>query len=193
LGNYKTTDVPTKKVLIFLVVSTIISGILGVFILSILENIETELVVTGKIITAFIGILLLVTALLQIKSKGGGTKSEEQLTTIDGIILGIMQGFAALPGLSRSGLTVSVLLLRKCNEVTSLKLSFLMSLPIVLGGNIILNADNFSLSINNVISLFFAFVFGLFTINILLKLAHKVNFGYFVLMFGLLTLSAVFV
>jgi len=193
LVNYKNTDTPTKKTLIFLIISTTISGILGVFILSLLENINTDFTVTGKIITAFIGVLLLITAILQLTSKKGGAKNEEQLTITDGIILGVMQGFAALPGLSRSGLTVSGLLLRKYNEVSSLKLSFLMSLPIVLGGNIVLNLNSVVFSLNNVVSLIFAFIFGILTIDLLLKLAQKINFGYFILMFGFLIIASLLI
>jgi len=105
----------------------------------------------------------------------------------------VVQGFAALPGLSRSGLTVSTLLFRKVNEKDSLKLSFLLSLPIVLGGNILLNSEYFNFSLDSLISLSASFLFGLLTIHYLLKLAKKINFGWFVFAFGALMIIASFI
>jgi len=113
---------------------------------------------------------------------------KKNLTWTDGIILGIAQGFAALPGLSRSGLTVSALLLRKFDNALSLRLSFLMSLPIVLAGNILLNFNELTWSKGTFWSLLFSFLFGLLTIHFLLKIAKKINFGLFVLFFGILTI-----
>jgi undecaprenyl-diphosphatase len=104
-----------------------------------------------------------------------------------------VQGFAALPGFSRSGLTISALLLRKFDETAALRLSFLMSLPIVLGGNVLLNLkDGFVLSAGAVFGLVFSFVFGIFTIHVLFRVARKINFAYFVLGFGVITLVAAF-
>ena len=94
--------------------------------------------------------------------------------TGDGVLLGVAQGLAALPGLSRSGLTVSVLLLRKFDGATALKLSFLVSLPIVLFGNLFLNLNDFAFSAEALVGLFFSFLFGILTIDLLLKAAKKI-------------------
>jgi len=120
--------------------------------------------------------------------KKGGYRTVRDLKMIDGVLLGIVQGFATLPGFSRSGLTVSALLLCKLDKTYALKLSFLMSLPIVLGGNLVFNFNAFALSVEALVGLFFSFIFGLATIHLLLKIAQKVNFGYFVLFFGILTI-----
>ena len=182
-----------RKILFFLIVSTLISGFLGLGLISSLAYLEKYLNYTAKTTTLAVGLLLLLTAYLQFKAQGGGLKSADGLEKKDGIILGLAQGLAALPGLSRSGLTVSMLLLRKFKEDTALKLSFLMSLPIVLAGNIILNLDKFNLGPESLISILASFVFGYLTIGFLLKLAKKINFGWFVLIFGLLTILSVLV
>lgn len=183
LINYKSASCENKKELVFIIVATLISGFFGFYLLLIADN---NFNYTSNIINFTIGILLLITAFFQIKAKNIGIRNIKDLKKRDGIILGIAQGFAVLPGLSRSGLTISALLLRKFGNKESLRLSFLLSMPIVLGGNIILNLDKFSLSVYSLIGLFTSFVFGLITIGILLRLAKKVNFGYFVLGFGLL-------
>jgi undecaprenyl-diphosphatase len=177
-----------KSILLFFIISTLISGVLGLILLKVADNFGSKIEDYGKYITFFVGILLLITAWLQIKAKKGGVKTEYDLKTKDGILLGIAQGFAALPGLSRSGLTVASLMIRKFNPETAIKLSFLMSLPIVLAGNIILNLDSFKPNANNMVGLLASFIFGLITIKFLLKFAKKINFGWFIFGFAVLTI-----
>ncbi len=191
LFAYKTASEENKKVLIFLIISTVISGLLGVIFLKMIP--DTPLTETsGRILTAIVGIMLLVTAGLQLWNKRASAgKAETSLRTKDGIILGIAQGFTTIPGLSRSGTTVATLLLLGFDKKTSLRLSFLMSIPIVLAGNVVLNISELQLiSSASLVGLATSFIFGIITINILLKMAQKINFGYFVLFFAILTLVA---
>jgi len=179
-----------RNVFVFLLVATLVSGILGYVLLLSLENIQDFV---GKGINAAIGVLLIGTALLQLKKKTEGYKSDRDVTYLDGILLGVVQGLAALPGLSRSGLTVGILLLRKFDDMHALRLSFLMSLPVVLGANIVLRIEDFAISQEMLVAAAFSFVFGLLTIHLLLSLAKKINFGYFVFIFGLLTIASTFI
>jgi len=61
-----------------------------------------------------------------------------------------------------------------------------MSLPVVLGGNLVLNFNQLNFSLESLAGLTFSFVFGILTISALLKLSQKINFGYFILVFGVL-------
>jgi len=186
LFNYKSSDLETKKIFNFLLTATLISGFLGFVLVKAFIVLEEQLVLSAQAVTAAVGLLLLITGWLQIKTKKDGVKKVKELSGRDGILLGLVQGFAALPGLSRSGLTVSVLLLRKFSGASALKLSFLMSLPIVLVGNLVLNFNDFAFSKEAAVGLFFAFLFGILTIDLLLKAAKKFEFGWFVLGFGIL-------
>lgn len=190
LFNYKSSKKQDKNVLKFLIISTIISGVLGylltIFIFS-LEGIN----LTGKIISFAIGILLLITAIIQFASKKKGLKKAINLKTNDGIFLGFVQAISVLPGISRSGITMSSLMLKKFKTTTALKLSFLMSLPIVLVGNIILNLEDLIFTPLALYGLLSSFVFGLFTINILMKVSKRINFAWFVLFFAILMMVSV--
>jgi len=188
--RYKSQTTETQKLLIFLIVTTLISGSLGLALIKLLSHVAGQFETQGKVITFAIGCLLLITAYLELKSSKKGYREINNLTLVDSLLLGVTQGFTVLPGLSRSGLTVSALLLRKFDKAHALKLSFLMSLPIVLAGNIILNLKDLSWSLDAMAGLASSFIFGLATIHILLKIAQKVNFGYFVLFFGVLTIIA---
>ena len=191
LFNYRAAESSQQNLLKFLVIATLLSGGIGIVLLNWLAI--SDLGATAKTINIVVGVLLLVTAFLQIKAGSGGLRSLSDVNSSDSVLLGVVQGLATLPGLSRSGLTVSTLLIRKVQDDLSLKLSFLLSLPIVLGGNILLNLKGFALSGEMLVGLLFSFVFGLLTIHLLLKLAKRINFGYFVLVFAILVLVSVFV
>ena len=186
-----------KKIFVFLIVSTIITGIIGLGILNTFLNVEWFLEKTSNAITALIGFFLIITAVLQFKKPERGFKKSEDIKLADSAILGIAQGFAIIPGLSRSGLTIASLLFRGFQDSEALRLNFLMSLPAVLGGNIFFQFSGISsLDILNPYLLFsalIAFAAGLVSIHILIIISKKINFGWFALFFGLLTLIAVFI
>jgi undecaprenyl-diphosphatase len=192
--TYRHARAEEKSLLKFLCISTLVSGTVGLILLYFIGEIDARVDLQSHFLNILVGILLLVTAGFQLKTPSKGLKNAKDLTTKDGLILGVVQGFSALPGISRSGLTVSALLLRNYDKEAALRLSFLMSLPIVLGANIILNTESmFSFSALSAVSIIFAFIFGIITIDLLLKLARRINFGVFVLFFGLLTILSAFV
>jgi len=193
LFNFKHSKPETKKTLKFLIIATIISGLIGLIILKLLTQAQSSFNITGKVISLSVGILLLITGILQIKIKNIGLKKPIHLKNSDGILLGFAQGISSLPGLSRSGITVSTLLLRKFDDTTALKLSFLMSLPIVLIANIFLNITNFTFTATALYGLLASFIFGILTIHALMKISKKINFGWFVLIFAVLMMVSILI
>ena len=191
--NYRKAKTEDQMLIQFLLLSTLISGLLGMILLYLIGEIDALIDMRSQLINLFVGLLLLITAFIQLRAPTRGQKNFSDLTLKDGWILGIAQGLSALPGFSRSGLTVSMLLLRNYDKEAALRLSFLMSLPIVLGANIILNAEQMiSLNGASLIGIASSFVFGIITIGLLIKLARNINFGLFVLFFGLLTIVSAF-
>ena len=59
----------------------------------------------------------------------GTQRGEEQVTVRDGLLIGIAQCFALIPGVSRSGATISAGLVRGLDRVTATELSFFMAIP----------------------------------------------------------------
>lgn len=172
----------------FIIYTTLISSILGFIFFYILTTLQDYFVSSAVFVTVGIGILLILTGALQLFStKKQGMRDIKDLTIKDSLIVGIAQGFAAFPGFSRSGLTVSAMLLSKIKETQALHLSFLLSMPIVLLGNILLNIGDLAyISTGMIAGLIASFVFGYLTIHILLWVARRVNFGLFVALFGLI-------
>ena len=154
-------------------------------------------VVQGDIITLVVSGFLIMTGIIilkakRIKNNNSLTTSPKNLVRKDSFISGLVQGFSILPGISRSGVTAGVILLKKYDQDVALKLSFLMSVPVsfasifvdvFLGnGSIFGTLDLFTIIITTLVS----FLTGYFTIEILLKIAQKISFGYFCILYGVI-------
>lgn len=192
LGRYRTASEEDRSLLRFLIIATAITGVVGGVLFRGVLAIEDATSFSGSVVTAAIGALLFITALLLLIKKNLAMRSAASLTVADAVIVGMVQGFAALPGLSRSGLTIATLLFRRIDDAAALRVSFLMSLPVVLGANIVLNASMFALSLSSALALLASFSFGLLTIHVLLALARRINIGIFVMLFALLMIGSLF-
>ncbi len=178
-----------RQIINFLFISTFITGVIGIIFLKLFFNSNSFLIFSGVGLTFFIGFLLLITGIMQINVKDVSLRSFEDLNLKDSILLGVGQGLSVFPGISRSGTTVSLFLLRKLNKSDALKLSFLMSIPVVFFGNILLNfSDLLIINLYSFFSIFSSFVFGILTIHYFIKISKKVNFGYFLIIFSILVL-----
>ncbi|WP_018257706.1 undecaprenyl-diphosphate phosphatase [Halomicrobium katesii] len=119
----------------FLVLATLATGVTGLPALLVLETVVSEL--TGGAFVVLVGGLLVLTGLLQRFAAWVSLGTSETPDWLDAVLVGGLQGIAILPGISRSGTTVSALLLRGHEGESSLRLSFLLSIPAALGANAI--------------------------------------------------------
>ncbi len=183
--KFKTTpeNLPLLK---FLIGTTLISGSLGLLFLKFVSETVSQNPSAIRLILVMLALCLLVTAVLQIQAKRSGHRSAAEIKNRDTILLGIVQALATLPGLSRSGLTVSFLLFQNFTTDEAIRISFLMSIPIVLAGNLIMGISSAAFHWESLIGLLFSFLTSLFTIDILIKAAKRLNFGPFVLAMALL-------
>ncbi|MFW5694631.1 MAG: undecaprenyl-diphosphate phosphatase [Alkalispirochaeta sp.] len=86
--------------------------------------------------------LFLVTAVLLIATRRfHGTRSLERIGWRDALVLGVAQGFGVLPGISRSGATISVALYSGMDRKTAGEYSFLLSIPAILGALVLTLRD----------------------------------------------------
>ncbi len=129
-----------RKFVMLVIVSTIPTGIIGVLDASLVEKASKLLIVPG--------ICLIVTSLLLLLADHckGGDKMPKQVTYSNAFIIGIAQGIATMPGLSRSGTTIAACLLSGFNRKFAVKYSFIMSIPAVLGSLVFELSDLANLS-----------------------------------------------
>ena len=120
-----------RKFVMLIIVSTIPTGIIGVIGKDLIESVSEGLFVPG--------ICLMITAgLLMIADRcDTGKKTPKDTKYLDAFSIGMAQGVATLPGLSRSGTTITACLLCGFDKKFAVKYSFIMSIPAILGAAIL--------------------------------------------------------
>ncbi len=171
-----------RKLLFFLIAATLATSISALPLLLLAFSLEMP----DWIFTLAIGLFLIIVAYLQRKRPDSDAESE--LLPLKGAIAGIIQGFAILPGFSRSGLTVAALLYQNYSLKEALRLSFLMSIPVTIGIQVFLPfvSGDFQLSPELVAGSAAAALVGLLTISVLMEFASRFNFFKATLGLGLL-------
>lgn len=185
--GYKPDFSEGNGLLTFLIITTIITGLIGypIFRFLVLSSFA------GEAFIAFVGTALIITGIIQKFSMVIGLKAERDLGIKDSIILGIAQGLSAIPGISRSGITVSSLLLRGYDSKEALRISFLMSIPAVLAAEIglgFLGGFPEISATDSLTGLLSAFIAGIISIHVLLKISERVKFWAFCIVIGLIAL-----
>ena len=114
-----------------------------------------------------------------------GHKTAKNATVADALIVGCGQALAVIPGLSRSGTTISVGMMRGFDRAFAVRFSFLMSLPAVLGANVLeikdALASNFPIEElpMYLVGVAVSAVVGYFAIRLVKSLSDKGKFGKF--------------
>lgn len=113
-----------------IIISMIPVGIVGVFLKD-----RVESLFTGNLL--LVGFMLLITSSLLAISMYVKHKTERPIGYLDALIIGIAQAFAVIPGISRSGATISTGILLGKNKSEVASFSFLMVLIPIIGANLI--------------------------------------------------------
>ncbi|MBU2921877.1 undecaprenyl-diphosphate phosphatase [Winogradskyella psychrotolerans] len=130
-----------------------------------------------------VGSMLIVTALLLFLADRA-KKTHKKVSLLDGLIIGVAQGIAMLPGISRSGATISTSVLLGIDKTKAARFSFLMVVPLIFGkiakdvlsGELTYNSTSFGyLSVGFIA----AFISGLFACTWMIALVKKSKLTYF--------------
>ncbi|MDR1910186.1 MAG: undecaprenyl-diphosphate phosphatase [Spirochaetaceae bacterium] len=121
----------------------IVQPLTGFLILGTIPTVAAALILKDRITAAFesgeyLGFAFLLTALALLAAEGlsrrsGIIRPGEAMSPLDALIVGICQAVAIIPGVSRSGLTLSGALSRKLNRDYAARFSFLLSIPAITG------------------------------------------------------------
>jgi len=168
-----------RKLGIYIIVATIPTGLMGIFLGDIFESFYTS--------TIIIGIALMITGtLLWIAEKSNsGTRDIRDMNVFDALIVGVFQGFAITPGISRSGSTIVGSLFRGFNKELATKFSFLISIPAILGATVLEVKDVLEVGMGDltvgilVAGVLAAFISGLIAIRTLINFIKKEKLYYF--------------
>ena len=138
--------------------------------------------------TTFIGFALLITGgLLYVSDRyiKRGNKTEKTMTMMDALIIGLAQAVAVIPGLSRSGTTISVGLARGLSRAYAVRFSLLLAIPAILGATVVTlygairEGIDFTLFPIYLAGAVIAAIVGFFTIQLLRRIVTKSGTGKF--------------
>jgi undecaprenyl-diphosphatase len=168
-GNFNSEE---GKFTLYLIIGSIPIAVIGVTFYYEIKSLFSNLFAVGLA-------LLITGCVLFISEKRLGTK---KMNSLDSLFVGLAQGIAIIPGISRSGLTISTGLLRKIDKTTAFRYSFLLSVPAILGATIIEvkdlvvgNVDMLPIVVGVIVSM----LVGYASLTLLQKIVMKERFHLF--------------
>lgn len=178
-GYRKIMTTAYRRFVVMILISTVPTGILGLLLKDLIESTITSVLVPGMCLM-LTGVLLVMADHYRKE-----TKQEESTTIWDAIFLGISQGVATIPGLSRSGTTITAGLSRGFTRDYAVRYSFIMSIPAVLGAVVLEVKDLAFQAItkteiaNYLVGMAVAAVVGFFCIKSMMVIVRGKKFTYF--------------
>ncbi|MFX1505220.1 MAG: undecaprenyl-diphosphate phosphatase [Promethearchaeota archaeon] len=124
------------------VIATLGTAITAIPIVLIFKNYwstwsETLPISPDILFTLLVGVLLVITGFILANQPEQGIRELNSITQREALLLGLAQGIAALPGISRSGMTITILLIIGLTQRDALRVSFIVSVPAVLGATLL--------------------------------------------------------
>ncbi len=169
------------KLVLYIILSMIPVGIVGVFFESQVAQFFDGQVIFVAAMLMITGFLLLATNYLKAKNTTG------KLSYLKSIIIGLAQAFAVLPGISRSGATIATGLILGVDKEKATRFSFLMVIPPILAATLlkvidIVNQPIFTSEISTAalaVGFIAALIFGIFACKWMINIVKKGNLIYF--------------
>jgi len=194
-------DEMKRKLFFYVLIVTVITAAIAAPLYLIADSITGIAVGIPMLI---IGLVLIGDAALIRYSKkrhgsGVAPRKLENLSIKDYLIIGITQGISALPGVSRSGITTSAMLLLGIEPDEAFRLSFTAGIFAALGAfglTLIASKSNVSASIANIgltgliVAIITSFIISLFLIDFLIKFAGKQKITYLTAALGAIAIAS---
>lgn len=175
------TDKIGQKTIIAIIVATIITGAFGVVTSKLIPDLSVKFVCGGFLVTSA---LLIISSIMEKRQSAKGPNEFTGISIKQSIIIGIMQGFGTLPGISRSGSTIAGALFGGVNRSLAGEFSFIVSIPAILGAFILELKDlgEMSSSIGAapiIAGCISSFAVGYFSLSVLMKIIKKGKLQWF--------------
>lgn len=187
-----------RRLLVFLIVVTVVTGVVGVPLYLLSERLLQSAYNLG-IPMAVLGVFLVADSIYirysRLSPKSGGLAD---LKLKHYIAIGFAQGLAALPGVSRSGMTVSTMLFMGVDPKDAFRLSYLAYIPAALGGlatTLLFSRGEIGTALTVIdpvgvaVAAVTALVVGLLVISVLLRFAKRNSIYIVTLVIGIIALA----
>jgi undecaprenyl-diphosphatase len=175
------------RLIALLFTTTIITLIIGLLGKDFFESLFSSIVPSS--------IALIVTGAMLITTKNFMRGSRKEVNFKDAAVLGLTQSIAIIPGISRSGTTISTLLFRKLDIKTSFRFSFLAAIPVIFGAALLeskkidlATKTEFKSLLLGFLSSFLVGISSLWVLKTVLNKAKFYYFGYYCIFIAIITL-----
>ena len=177
-----------RKLLLMIIIACIPTGILGLIIEEFAGNIKSN--------NIFLGIALIITSIILFTSSKfeNGKKGANEASLSDAFLVGIVQGIAVIPGISRSGSTITAGMGVGFNKELATRFSFFMSMPVILLAalkDLVFDGGFVSFEVSYLYAMIASIIVGYFSIKLLIKMIQSKKFsffGYYCLIAGIITI-----
>ncbi|MBQ4482726.1 MAG: undecaprenyl-diphosphate phosphatase [Lachnospiraceae bacterium] len=185
-----------RRFVLLIIVSSIPTAIIGYMARDFVDYASSTLLLPG------IGLIITAILLFVCDRIGDGRKGIKKISYLNAFEIGMAQGVATLPGISRSGATIAVSLMLGIKKETAVKYSFIMSIPAVLGATLLELKDvsDATIEVGTVISyligMVVAAVVGYFAIRVMIGVVRRKRYLYFsiyCLIIGLIAVAGHFI
>lgn len=175
------TDKIGQKTIIAIILTTAITGTFGIFTSKLIPDLSIKFVCGGFLVTSA---LLIISSIMEKRQSAKGPNEFTGISIKQSIIIGVMQGFGTLPGISRSGSTIAGALFGGVNRSLAGEFSFIVSIPAILGAFILELKDlgQMSSSIGAapiIAGCISSFAVGYFSLSVLMKIIKKGKLQWF--------------
>ena len=166
-----------RRMVLWIMIATFMTGVIGILFKDRIERLF-ESVETTACMLFITGILLFLSDRVKTNER-----RKEDMNFADGIVLGLVQAVALIPGISRSGSTITFGIFRGLERETAARFSFLLSIPAIGGAVILKSADLMRLPADDLPVLGAGFlaaaVTGFFSLKLLFAMINKTGLAPF--------------
>ena len=176
------TEKAGRRTIIAIIVSTIITGVIGIVTSKLIPDLSIKFVCAGFLVTAA---LLIISGIIEKKNAAKiENPVQEGVSLRQSIVIGLMQGLGTLPGISRSGSTISGALFSKLDRKAAGDYSFIISIPAILGAFVLdlkdLGEVSSTIGMTQVLAgCIAAFITGFISLKLLMKIIRKGKLAWF--------------
>ena len=179
------SDKAGRRTIIAVIVATFITAAIGIVTSKKMPELSIKSTCAGFLVTA---LLLIVSNLKrkqnEAKAQKEGSAPAEGVSLFQSIVIGVMQGFGTLPGISRSGSTISGALFSKLDRKAAGDYSFIISIPAILGAFVLDLKDLGEMTssvgvVQILVGCLTAFVTGFISLKLLMKIISKGKLAWF--------------
>ena len=172
-------DSTQRHFLLLLILGCIPTALVYALFGDLIESIFHSLPLTGAALIITGGILKLLTLLPE------GKKNISTMKPLDALWVGLLQGIAIIPGISRSGSTITAALWRKLDRATAVRYSFMLAAPVIFGATLLESRTLFAGGLESTLLWSYAagtaaaFFTGILAIKVFIRLLQQHKFHYF--------------